>query len=70
MKDKFAEWQELVAPAVNTFGQNLQVKVFSNRRLTGEAAAFDFIDTSSGVAEREGYPECGFRFRRVTGRIS
>jgi glucosamine-6-phosphate deaminase len=44
MRDKFAEWQELIAPPVKTYGHNLQVKVFSTRQLAGEAAAFEFID--------------------------
>ncbi|MGA2503190.1 MAG: glycoside hydrolase family 2 TIM barrel-domain containing protein [Anaerolineales bacterium] len=44
MRDKFAQWQELVARPTNTYGQNLQAKIFSNRRLAGEVAAFDFID--------------------------
>jgi 6-phosphogluconolactonase/glucosamine-6-phosphate isomerase/deaminase len=47
MKDKFAEWQELVAPATNTFGKNLQVQILSNRRLAGETAAYEFIDQVS-----------------------
>jgi beta-glucuronidase len=44
MKDKFAQWQEKAAPPGYTNGQNLQVKVFSTRRLAGESAASDFID--------------------------
>jgi 6-phosphogluconolactonase/glucosamine-6-phosphate isomerase/deaminase len=44
MKDKFARWQEKVAPAADTYGQNLQVKVFTNRCLAGQAAACEFID--------------------------
>ncbi|MCX6083253.1 MAG: 6-phosphogluconolactonase [Chloroflexi bacterium] len=44
MKAKFAQWQEKVAPPVNVYGQNLQVKVFSTRTLAGQAAACEFID--------------------------
>ena len=44
MKEKFAEWQQLVRPAAQTVDQNLAVKVFSNRRLLGDAAAFQFFD--------------------------
>jgi beta-glucuronidase len=44
MREKFAEWQQLVRPFEQSVGQNLSVKVFTNRRLLGEAAAFQFID--------------------------
>ncbi|MBP1692604.1 MAG: Beta-glucuronidase [Chloroflexi bacterium] len=44
MRDKFAQWQEKAAPRGNTYGQNLRVEIYSNRRLAGEAAAFWFID--------------------------
>ncbi len=44
MKEKFAQWQELTAPALARYGQNLAVRLFSNRRTCGQAAAFDFIE--------------------------
>jgi len=44
MRAKFDQWQEIVAPPVRIYDQNLQTKVFSNRQLAGEVAAFDFID--------------------------
>ena len=44
MKDRFAQWQEKAAPRASTYGQNLRVEIYSNRRLAGEAAAFGFID--------------------------
>jgi 6-phosphogluconolactonase/glucosamine-6-phosphate isomerase/deaminase len=44
MRDKFAEWQQIVRPIGKKAGLNLNVNIYSNRRLLGEAAAFAFID--------------------------
>lgn len=44
MRDKFTQCQEMVAPVMGVYGENLRVRVFSNRRLAGNAAAFEFID--------------------------
>jgi glucosamine-6-phosphate deaminase len=44
MKEKFAQWQSRSAPPIGVYGENLSVRVYDNRRLTGNAAAFDFID--------------------------
>jgi 6-phosphogluconolactonase/glucosamine-6-phosphate isomerase/deaminase len=43
MRDKFARWQEYVAPAAR-YGEGLRARVFSDRRTMGNAAAFDFVD--------------------------
>ena len=53
MQDKFAQWREYVASPTR-YGQNLQARVFSSRRLMGNAAAFDFIDKVQALlAEKE-----------------
>jgi beta-glucuronidase len=44
MQEKFAAWQTLTTPPTDRCGQNLRVRVFPNRRLAGNAVAFDFID--------------------------
>ena len=47
VREKFSEWQELVHPLEQNAGQNMDVRVYSNRRLMGEAAAFRFIDRAN-----------------------
>ncbi len=53
MRNKFSEWQEKTVPAAQTYGQNLQVKIFSNRRLAGNAASFDFIDKVQSLLRKK-----------------
>jgi beta-glucuronidase len=53
MRNKFSEWQEKTVPAARTYGQNLQVKIFSNRRLAGNAASFDFIDKVQSLLKKK-----------------
>ena len=53
MKEKFSEWQQGSAPAIGTYGENLRAHVYSTRRLAGNAAAFDFIDTVNGLLDRK-----------------
>jgi 6-phosphogluconolactonase/glucosamine-6-phosphate isomerase/deaminase len=43
MKEKFAEWQEYIASPLY-YGRGLRTRIFSNRRLAGNMAAFDFVD--------------------------
>jgi glucosamine-6-phosphate deaminase len=43
MREKFAQWQEYVAPAAR-YGEGLRARVFSDRRTMGNAAAFGFVD--------------------------
>ncbi|MBN1147108.1 MAG: 6-phosphogluconolactonase [Anaerolineales bacterium] len=43
MRQKFSQWSELTQ-APRRYGENLQLRVYSTRRLMGCAAAFDLID--------------------------
>lgn len=51
MKDKFELWQERSTHPLGTYGENLSVYVYSNRRVAGNVAAFDFIDVINAVLE-------------------
>ena len=53
MRNKFSEWKEKVGSAAQPYGQNLQVKIFSTRRLAGNAACFDFIDRVQELLEEK-----------------
>jgi beta-glucuronidase len=53
MLEKFTEWQQIVHPLHKKTGQNLKVCIYTNRRLLGEAAAFQFIDQVNELLKRK-----------------
>jgi glucosamine-6-phosphate deaminase len=53
MREKFAQWQEYVAPAAR-YGEGLRAWVFTGRRTMGNAAAFGFVDRAQALlAEKD-----------------